>query len=135
MGVHPNYRGKGFGKSILLLLEKEAKYRGLKKCSLTVDPFNEKAIYLYFLCGFEITGYKTAYFSSANPNSDRFWMEKNLDSPKQTGKQSLNIRVDNIDLLKSTIQKKYIGIKLIRSANQNCKHNFIVFRKPYAQVK
>ena len=129
IGVHPDYQGRGFGKCILKLLEKEAKSRGLGKCTLTVDPFNERAICLYLHCGYQIKTYKTAYFGSAYPNTDRFWMEYVFEGPKKLAMGTLKIRVDDANALKLAFEKGFAGTELIISSDHNCKHNFVILRK------
>lgn len=129
IGVHPDYRGRGFGGWIVKLLEKEAKNRGLGKCTLTVDPFNEAAIRLYLRSGYQITAYKTAYFGAAYPNTDRFWMEHIFENTKEFGGESLKIRMDEAKALKMAFHNGFVGIELICSSDQNSRHNFVVLRK------
>lgn len=128
IGVHPDYQGRGFGKCLLKLLEKEAKNRRLKKCALTVDPFNERAISLYLRCGYQIRTYKTAYFGSAYPNTDRFCMEYVFEEPKKLPMETLKIRVDDVKALKSALEKGFSGTELIISSDHNCKHNFVILK-------
>ena len=129
IGVHPDYRGRGFGRCIVKLLEQEAKNKGLRKCTLTVDPFNEGAIRLYLWCGYQITAYKTAYFGAAYPNTNRFWMENVFENPKKFGMQSLEIRVDDAEALKLALEEGFIGTELICSLERNSRRNLVVFRK------
>lgn len=53
--VEENYRGKGFGKKIMLLAEKEAQSQGLRRIGLHVFGFNETAIHLYKSLGYTTT--------------------------------------------------------------------------------
>jgi ribosomal-protein-alanine N-acetyltransferase len=129
IGVHPDYRGRGFGRCIVKLLEQEAKTRGLRKCTLTVDPFNEVAIRLYLRCGYQITAYKVAYFGAAYPNTDRFWMEHIFENTKEFGKERLKIRVDEAKALKLAFGNGFTGTELISSLERNSRHNFVVLRK------
>lgn len=54
VAVFPEYAGKGIGTRLMKLAEEKAKESGLKKCSLTVDVLNEKAIRLYERLGYHI---------------------------------------------------------------------------------
>ena len=129
IGVHPDYRGRGFGRCIVKLLEKEAENRGLKKCTLTVDPFNEAAIRLYLRCEYQITAYKIARFGAAYPDTDRFWMEHVFEDTKELGKESLKIKVNEAKALKLALDDGFTGIELICSSDQNSRHNFVVLIK------
>jgi predicted acetyltransferase len=129
VGVYPDYRGCGIGRCIVKLLEKEAKNRGLEKCSLTVDPFNEVAIRLYLRCGYQITAYKIVHFGSAYPNTDRFWMEHIFEGVKNLCRENLKIRVDEAKALKLALEDGFTGVELICSSDQNSRHNFVVLRK------
>lgn len=127
--VHPKYRGRGLGKYLLKLIEQEAVKRYLKKCSLSVDPFNGGAIGLYFQFGYQIIDYKRAYFGSKYPNTDRFVMEKLLNTSSLLGKETKQIKVDEVDALERTLREGFVGIDLIRSKDLNNKNNLIVFKK------
>jgi ribosomal protein S18 acetylase RimI-like enzyme len=51
----PEARGRGLGKTVLALLEAEARALGLAALFLVVDPENEPALRLYQRAGFEAT--------------------------------------------------------------------------------
>jgi ribosomal protein S18 acetylase RimI-like enzyme len=53
--IEEQYRGKGYGKKIMLLLEDEAKKRGLNRMGLHVFGSNETAILLYKKLGYITT--------------------------------------------------------------------------------
>jgi ribosomal protein S18 acetylase RimI-like enzyme len=53
--VEEAYRGKGYGKQLMLFMEYEAKKMKLKRIGLHVFGFNEKAIGLYRSLGYETT--------------------------------------------------------------------------------
>lgn len=56
MALLEDYRGKGIGKALLEHLFNEAKQRGIKRLSLSVDPGNVAAVKLYQRFGFEDVG-------------------------------------------------------------------------------
>lgn len=56
MALLEDYRGKGIGTALLEHLFNEAKRRGIKRLSLSVDPGNEAAVKLYQRFGFEEVG-------------------------------------------------------------------------------
>ncbi|MNT97471.1 putative N-acetyltransferase YycN [compost metagenome] len=53
--VEEEYRGKGYGRRVMLLLEQEVKAMGLNKIGLHVFGFNESAIKLYQSMGYLAT--------------------------------------------------------------------------------
>jgi ribosomal protein S18 acetylase RimI-like enzyme len=53
--VEEAYRGKGYGKQLMLFMENEAKKMGLKRIGLHVFGFNKTAIGLYQSLGYETT--------------------------------------------------------------------------------
>lgn len=53
--VEEQYRGKGYGKKMMVLAEKEAKKKGINRIALHVFRFNEPAIRLYQSIGYKIT--------------------------------------------------------------------------------
>ena len=53
--IEEQHRGKGYGKTIMLLLEDEVKRRGLSRIGLHVFGFNESAIGLYEKLGYQTT--------------------------------------------------------------------------------
>ena len=55
LGVLPEFRGKGFGRAILLESLEKLKESGIKDILLQVSAKNETALSLYRSCGFKIT--------------------------------------------------------------------------------
>lgn len=55
LGVLPEFRGKGFGRAILLGAVKQLKKAGAKEIMLQVATGNANALHLYESCGFETT--------------------------------------------------------------------------------
>lgn len=53
--VEEPYRGKGYGKQLMLYMEQEAKKLGLNRIGLHVFDFNETAIRLYQSLGYKTT--------------------------------------------------------------------------------
>lgn len=52
MAILSEFRGKGIGTALLHQLLEEAKKKGIKKLSLSVDPKNRAAVHLYQRFGF-----------------------------------------------------------------------------------
>lgn len=61
LGVLPEYRGKGYGRDILIWSIKKLKEMGTKEVMLQVSVSNENALHLYKSTGFEIRS-KMDYF-------------------------------------------------------------------------
>jgi ribosomal protein S18 acetylase RimI-like enzyme len=55
LGVLPEFRGKGFGRAILLGAVKQLKKSGAREVMLQVVTGNANALHLYESCGFETT--------------------------------------------------------------------------------
>jgi len=55
LGIHPEFRGKGLGRALLLKAVETLKSDGFEKIMLQVDAINDTALGLYLSCGFEIT--------------------------------------------------------------------------------
>lgn len=64
-GVHPEYRGKGLGKRLLLQGLKYLKMKGAEVAELTVDTQNRPAHTIYQSLGFE-------------PIASKLWLEKKI---------------------------------------------------------
>lgn len=56
MALLKEYRGNGIGTSLMNELFKEAKQRGIRRLSLSVDPGNIPAVKLYERFGFKEVG-------------------------------------------------------------------------------
>lgn len=61
MGLHPQYRGQGLGKKLILACLRECRILDYHKVELTVFTDNERAIRLYESLGFEQEGYVKDY--------------------------------------------------------------------------
>jgi ribosomal protein S18 acetylase RimI-like enzyme len=53
--VHEKYRGKGYGKQAMLLIEEKARALGLKSLGLHVFAYNRVAQKLYESVGYEVS--------------------------------------------------------------------------------
>ena len=63
IAVHPDYRGKGFGRMILKTLIGVAKDIGMERMTLEVRVSNMAAISLYKSLGFEDAGVRRGYYA------------------------------------------------------------------------
>jgi len=66
IGAHPDYRGKGVGKRVLLAGLANLKSKGLRTTELTVDSNNKVACDLYWSVGFEVRTSSLWYEKSLN---------------------------------------------------------------------
>jgi ribosomal-protein-alanine N-acetyltransferase len=78
IAVHPDYRTRGLGKSIMRYLDSECLKSGLKKILLEVARRNLTARNLYKRCGFQSIGMRRHYYQSVK--DDALVMEKILES-------------------------------------------------------
>lgn len=75
--VHPDYQGRGLGKSLMKLAEDRLRTQGITTCTLQVDVKNEGAIALYTKLGFEIECTMHGYYAEQR---DAYMMRKKLNS-------------------------------------------------------
>lgn len=62
MAIDPEYRGKGFGKFIMIWTRKFATDQNARRLLLHVRPSNSEAIRLYKKAGFEVIGRKVGHY-------------------------------------------------------------------------
>lgn len=62
VAVHPDHRGKGYGKQIFLALEALARENSMSMMTLEVRRSNTVAQNLYHACGFLDVGYRKRYY-------------------------------------------------------------------------
>jgi ribosomal protein S18 acetylase RimI-like enzyme len=62
MSILEEFRGRGWGRQLVLTALEEARGRGIVKVVLEVWPDNGRAIALYASAGFEIEGYKRNHY-------------------------------------------------------------------------
>ena len=60
IAIRPEFRGRGFGRRLMLAALEAARAHGYRRVSLTVHPLNP-AIALYESCGFEMRGLRNTY--------------------------------------------------------------------------
>ena len=75
IAVDPALQGRGLGKRLLEVCLKEARRRGCDRFSLEVRADNKRAIALYKMAGYEITGRVAKYYED---DCDALQMEKQL---------------------------------------------------------
>ena len=86
--VHPDSRGQGFGRMIMLHLEKICAAHSILRIILEVGRRNRVARNLYQSCGFLTIGFRKGYYQDIN--DDALVMEKRLDPrlvPESQGKE------------------------------------------------
>lgn len=62
IAIHPEWRGRGLGKFLLLTMLEEALRHGARRVTLEVRPSNQVAQRLYIDVGFVFTGVRPAYY-------------------------------------------------------------------------
>jgi [ribosomal protein S18]-alanine N-acetyltransferase len=68
LGIHPDYRQRGLGKSLLFALLKLARSIEMARATLEVRATNQIAIDLYQRSGFKVAGTRKKYYQ--NPTED-----------------------------------------------------------------
>ncbi|MBN2206760.1 MAG: ribosomal protein S18-alanine N-acetyltransferase [Candidatus Aminicenantes bacterium] len=72
IAVHPDRRGKGFGRGMLAATLEEMKASGIKTVTLEVRESNLTALGLYRSLGFQVVGRRRDYYT--NPREDALAM-------------------------------------------------------------
>ncbi len=75
--VHPECRGQGYGRMIMVHLEETCLRRSITRIILEVGRRNRVARNLYHSCGFLTIGFRKGYYQDIN--DDALVMEKRLD--------------------------------------------------------
>ena len=86
VAVHPDLRGRGYGKQIFMALEELAKENSMAMMTLEVRRSNTVAQNLYHSCGFLDVGYRKRYYE--DNKEDALIMFKEF-SYAQEGEQEL----------------------------------------------
>ncbi|MFS8159105.1 MAG: GNAT family N-acetyltransferase, partial [Candidatus Roizmanbacteria bacterium] len=119
IAVASNHRNLGLGTCLLKIAHAEAGNRGLHKCTLSVDPLNGSGVNTYLKCGYQVTGYRRAYFGNEYPNTHRLWMELQLNLPLLLGNEVIKQEVGDLDRLESYLNSGYVGVALERSPDKD----------------
>lgn len=72
MAIHPDYRGRGYGKEMLSTTLEEMRASGIRIVTLEVRESNLKAFNLYKSLGFEAVSRRRDYYT--NPREDALAM-------------------------------------------------------------
>lgn len=75
VAVHPDYRGRGYGKQILLAILAGAKARGAVRATLEVRVGNQVAQSLYLQQGFTFCGSRKGYYTDTGEDALIMWKE------------------------------------------------------------
>ena len=73
VAIHPEFRRKGLGRTLLIHLLEQAVERGATKATLEVRRSNEAALNLYGSFGFEVIGVWKNYYSDENEDALIMW--------------------------------------------------------------
>jgi ribosomal-protein-alanine N-acetyltransferase len=69
IAVHPEYRGRGIGRQILLTALRECAAQGALSATLEVRERNAIAIDMYRTLGFEVVGRRKRYYQDTNEDA------------------------------------------------------------------
>ncbi len=75
VAVHPEYRGAGFGRLLMMELISRAAILGATKLSLEVRVSNSVARDLYKSLGFVEKGFRRKYYSDNNEDAIIMWLD------------------------------------------------------------
>lgn len=75
VAVHPKYRGRSIGETLMLEMVRQAVIRGTVRMTLEVRPSNKAARELYNKLGFEEKGLRKKYYTDTNEDAIIMWLE------------------------------------------------------------
>ena len=76
IAVHPAYRGRGWGREIVMNLLKLCACSGIRAVTLEVRPSNAVALKLYAGLGFRVTGVRKGYYTDTKEDALLMWKEE-----------------------------------------------------------
>lgn len=79
IAVHPDFRGRHFGRKIMEVLMDQARQRKLLRMTLEVRKQNHVAITLYKNLGFLLAGIRPGYYQDTGEDALIMWIELNND--------------------------------------------------------
>lgn len=74
LAIHPQYRQRGLGQALLLILLKIAQQQGLEWATLEVKASNQVAIALYEQLGFQLVGRRPNYYPDSKEDALILWL-------------------------------------------------------------
>lgn len=75
VAVHPDWRGRGLGRTLLEELIRQARQKGVVRMTLEVRQSNQVARHLYRALGFVESGRRRKYYSDNNEDAIIMWLE------------------------------------------------------------
>lgn len=75
VAVHPDWRGRGLGRRLMLDLIARALNRGATRMTLEVRASNQVAQNLYAALGFRACGRRRGYYSDTNEDAVIMWLD------------------------------------------------------------
>ena len=73
--IHPDFRGRGFGKELLFAMIREAASRGAQSMTLEVRVSNAVALELYKDAGFSIEAVRPNYYEDTGEDAYIMWKQ------------------------------------------------------------
>ena len=83
VAVHPAYRNKGLGRTLVSRLISVAEQYGIDKFTLEVRPSNEAAIALYNKLGFKAVGKRPKYYEDNGEDALIMWRYRDEQKEKE----------------------------------------------------
>lgn len=75
IAVHPDFRGKGLGRYLVVEMLKAGEAKGCEKFTLEVRPANKEAVQLYESLGFKGVGVRPKYYQDTGEDALIMWKE------------------------------------------------------------
>jgi len=84
VAVHPGYRRKKIGRSLMVEIIRRAALMGINRMTLEVRPSNAPARCLYAALGFEERGRRKRYYTDTNEDAIIMWRESPAGGRRHT---------------------------------------------------
>lgn len=88
VAVEPRFRGRGFGKKLMLHMMKTAVLNGASRMTLEVRESNASAQKLYFSLGFEKAGVRKRYYSDTGEDGWILWHMRIQSALEEAGQST-----------------------------------------------
>jgi ribosomal-protein-alanine N-acetyltransferase len=85
VAVHPDWRGRGFGRALLEYVLDLWEKLGAGRATLEVRRSNEVAINLYEKLGFTVAGTRRDYYTEPVEDALILWRERKVGGPRPSG--------------------------------------------------
>jgi [ribosomal protein S18]-alanine N-acetyltransferase len=93
IALRKEYRSKGYGKMLLMELQRTAMLQGAERMTLEVRASNEQAQRLYRKLGFKPSGIRPNYYSDNGEDAIIMWAELDADALQRGFNKSGEVRM------------------------------------------